>query len=219
LFEALLTLRMAERGRVPAPGKRLRSLLETELETASRGTRSAMTTHIALLRGVNVGDNMLKMERLRAMLADLGLADVRTYLQSGNALFEAKRAPADLAGMIERTVSGATRLPVSVIVRTPAQLQRVIAANPFAKEAGVAPKTVHVTFLAEVASKAGLAAIGRLQAGVDRWHAAASEIYLCCPNGYARTKLNNTALERALGVPATTRNWSTVTALHAMAVG
>lgn len=177
-----------------------------------------MTTHIALLRGVNVGNNMLKMERLRTILADLGLTDVRTYLQSGNALFEAKSAPADLAAKIERKVSEATRLPVSVIVRTPAQLQRVIAANPFAREAGTAPKTVHVTFLAGEASKAGIAAIGKLSAGPDRWQAAASEIYLCCPDGYARTKLNNTALERALGVRATTRNWSTVMALHAMAV-
>jgi uncharacterized protein (DUF1697 family) len=121
--------------------------------------------------------------------------------------------------MIERTVSEATRLPVSVILRTQAQLQRVIAANPFAKEAGAAPKMVHVTFLAGGASKAGLAAIGKLPAGADRWHAASSEIYLCCPDGYGRTKLNNTALEKALGVRATTRNWNTVTALHAMAVG
>jgi uncharacterized protein (DUF1697 family) len=178
-----------------------------------------MTTHIALLRGVNVGNNMLKMEHLRAMLAGLGFADVRTYLQSGNALFSAKGAPADLAAKIERKVSEATRLPVSVIVRTRAELQRVIAGNPFAKEAGTAPKTVHVAFLAGEASKAGIAAISRLSAGPDRWHAAASEIYLCCPDGYARTKLNNTALERALGVRATTRNWNTVMALHAMAVG
>jgi uncharacterized protein (DUF1697 family) len=176
-----------------------------------------MTTHIALLRGVNVGSNILKMENLRAMLADLGFANVRTYLQSGNALFDAEGAPADLAAMIERTVSQATRLPVSVIVRTPAQLQRVVAANPFAKEAGAAPKTVHVTFLAGEASKAGIAAIAKLQAGPDRWRATGSEIYLCCPDGYARTKLSNTALEKALGVRATTRNWSTVMALHAMA--
>jgi uncharacterized protein (DUF1697 family) len=69
-----------------------------------------------------------------------------------------------------------------------------------------------------MAPKAATAAIGKLQSGGDRWHAAGSEIYLCCPDGYGRTKLNNTALERALGVRATTRNWSTVTALHAMAM-
>jgi uncharacterized protein (DUF1697 family) len=176
-----------------------------------------MVTHIALLRAVNVGSNMLKMEHLREMLAELGFADVKTYLQSGNVLFRSKGTPAQLAAKIEKRVSEATRRPVSAIVRTPAQLQRVIAANPFAKEAGAAPKTVHVTFLAGVVSEPGIAAIGKLPSGADRWHAAGSEVYLCCPGGYGRTKLNNSALERALGLRATTRNWRTVTALHAMA--
>jgi uncharacterized protein (DUF1697 family) len=178
-----------------------------------------MITHIALLRAVNVGGNMLKMVHLREMFTELGFGEARTYLQSGNVLFSAKGAPAQLAAMIEERVSGATRLPVLVIIRTPAQLQRIIAASPFATEAGLAPKTVHVTFLAGTVPKAAAAAIGKLQPGADRWHAAGSEVYLWCPDGYGRTKLNNTALERALGVRATTRNWSTVTALYAMAVG
>jgi uncharacterized protein (DUF1697 family) len=175
-----------------------------------------MISHIALLRGVNVGGNMLKMERLRATFAELGFEGATTYLQSGNVLFGAKGAPADLAAMIEKKVSEATRLPVSVIIRTPAELKRIIAASPFLKDAGVEPKTLHVTFLAGAASQAGLAALGKLQSGRDRWHAAGAEVYLCCPTGYGRTKLNNTALERALNVRATTRNWNTVTALHAM---
>ena len=177
-----------------------------------------MITHIALLRAVNVGGNMLKMEHLREMLADLGLTDVKTYLQSGNVLFSAKDTPAKLSARIEKRLSEATRLPVSVIVRTPDELQGIIAANPFAREAAAAPKTVHVTFLAGAAPKAAAAAIGKLPAGEDRWHVASSEIYLCCPGGYGRTKLNTMALERVLGRRATTRNWSTVTALHAMAV-
>jgi uncharacterized protein (DUF1697 family) len=177
-----------------------------------------MITHIALLRAVNVGGNMLKMDHLRELLADLGLKDVKTYLQSGNVLFSAKGAPAKLSARIEERVNEVTRLPVSVIVRTPDELRRIIAANPFAGEAAAAPKTVHVTFLADAAPKAAAAAIGKLRAGEDRWHVASGEIYLCCPGGYGRTKLNNMALERVLGLRATTRNWSTVTALHAMAV-
>lgn len=178
-----------------------------------------MITHIALLRAVNVGGNMLKMERLREMLAELGFTDVRTYLQSGNVLFAAKGAPARVSAAIEKRLSEATRLPVSAIVRTPDELQRIVAANPFAKEASVAPKTVHVTFLAGDAPKGAAAAIGKLKAGTDRWHVAGREVYLCCPDGYGRTKLNNTALERALDLRATTRNWSTVTALYTMAAG
>jgi len=175
--------------------------------------------YIALLRGINVGANTLKMEHLRQLLAELGFADAKTYLQSGNVLLSANRSAADTAALLEKSVSAATRLPVTVILRTPAQVARVIAANPFAAEAAALPKTVHVTFLASPPSKAGLTAVGKLQAGEDRWHAAGSEVYLHCPNGYGRSKLVNTALERALGLRATTRNWSTVTALHAMAVG
>ncbi|HEX6001011.1 MAG TPA: DUF1697 domain-containing protein [Hyphomicrobiaceae bacterium] len=176
-----------------------------------------MISHIALLRGVNVGGNMLKMERLRAVFAELGFAGALTYLQSGNVLFTAEAPAADLAGRIAQAVSAETRLPVSVILRTPAQWRRLIAANPFAREAETAPKTVHVTFLASAPAPAGLAAIGKLNEGTDRWHAAGSEIYLHCPNGYGRSKLVNTALERALGLRATTRNWSTVMALREMA--
>jgi uncharacterized protein (DUF1697 family) len=181
----------------------------------------AMTTHIALLRGVNVGNNALRMEHLREMLAGLGFGEVRTYLQSGNALFSAQGTPGSLAAAIERAVSEATRLPVSVVVRTPAQLKRLIAANPFLKESDGETKALHtalhVTFLPAAAPKAGIAALDKIRAGGDRWHVAGAEVYLFCPDGYARSKLNNAALERALGVRATTRNWNTVTALCAMA--
>jgi uncharacterized protein (DUF1697 family) len=177
-----------------------------------------MITHINLLRAVNVAGNILKMEDLRKLLSELGFADVKTYLQSGNVLFRAVGAPAQLAAMIETRLREATRLPVSVIVRTPAQLQRIIASNPFAEEAAEAPKTVHVTFLAGSVPKAAVAQIGKLRSGRDRWHAEGSEVYLWCPDGYGRTKLSNTALERALGVRATTRNWNTLKVLHAMAI-
>src|SRR5262245_19153502 len=107
-----------------------------------------MTSYIALLRGINVGDNMLKMEQLRKILADIGIADARTYLQSGNVVLGAEGTAADVAALIESKVSEVTRLPVSVIVRTPAQWRRIVAGNPYAKEAAALPKTVHVTFLA-----------------------------------------------------------------------
>lgn len=175
-----------------------------------------MTSHIALLRGINVGNNPLKMERLHTIFAELGFADVRTYVQSGNVLFSAKGTPAHLSGVIEKKLHGETRLPVSVIVKTPAQLKRIIDANPFLKDAGVDPKTLHVVFLAKAAPKAGLAALAAVESGTDRWLAAADVLYLHCPNGYGRTKLNNGALEKKLAMRATTRNWNTVKTLYKM---
>jgi len=178
-----------------------------------------MTTHIAFLRGVNVGANTLKMERLRALFAELGFTDARTYVQSGNMLFTAAGPPVRLEPTIERKLAGETRLPVSVLVRTQAQLKRIIDANPFLKETGVDPKKLHVTFLAGERSKPGLAALGDVRSGADRWQAAGDVIYLHCPGGYGRTKLNNTAIERLLSTRATTRNWNTVKALNDMCGG
>jgi uncharacterized protein (DUF1697 family) len=175
-----------------------------------------MTTHIALLRGINVGSNTLKMERLRALFAELGFADARTYVQSGNVLFTASGPARALAAQIEGRLVGEARLPVAVLVRTPAQLGRLIDANPFLKEPGIDAKKLHVTFLAGRATKAGLAALGTVQSGADRWRAAGEEVYLHCPDGYGRTKLNNTAIERLLATRATTRNWNTVRALYEM---
>jgi uncharacterized protein (DUF1697 family) len=176
-----------------------------------------MTIYIALLRGINVGRNMLKMEQLRKILAEAGFSDAKTYLQSGNVVFRAQGSAPKVAGLIEQQVSALTRLPVTVLLRTSAQLQRVVAGNPFTKEAAALSKTVHVTFLAGTAPKSGLAAIGKIEAAADRWQAAGSQVYLHCPNGYGRSKLVNSALERALGMRATTRNWATVTALLGMA--
>lgn len=175
-----------------------------------------MTTHIALLRGINVGGNTLRMERLRALFAELGFDGARTYVQSGNVLFTAARPPAGLAALIEGRLVRETRLPVCVLIRTPAQLKRIVAANPFLKEPGIDARKLHVTFLAGRAPKSGLAALGAVKGGADRWHAAGEEIYLHCPDGYGRSKLSNAAIERMLATRATTRNWNTVRALYEM---
>jgi uncharacterized protein (DUF1697 family) len=175
-----------------------------------------MTTHIALLRGINVGGNTLRMERVRALFAELEFAAVRTYVQSGNVLFAAARPSAGLAALIEGRLAQETRLPVCVLIRTPAQLKRIVAANPFLKEPGIDARKLHVTFLAGRAPKRGLAALGAVNSRADRWHPAGEEIYLHCPDGYGRSKLNNSAIERLLATRATTRNWNTVRALCEM---
>jgi uncharacterized protein (DUF1697 family) len=106
---------------------------------------------------------------------------------------------------------------VSVLVRTPTQLDRIVAANPFLQESGIDTAKLHVTFLAARPSKPGIAALAGVQSGADRWRAVGTEVYLHCPGGYGRSKLNNTAIERLLARRATTRNWATVTTLCEMA--
>jgi uncharacterized protein (DUF1697 family) len=93
-------------------------------------------------------------------------------------------------------------------------MARVAATNPFLQEPGIDHARLAVVFLNRAPGRAAWRALG---AGCDRFHPAGTEIYLHCPTGFARTKLTNNAVEKALAVRATSRNWNTVTKLAAMA--
>jgi len=167
-----------------------------------------MAIYIALLRGVNVGGNTLKMERLRELCAALGAKNARTYVQSGNLVFEAQQTASHWAQTLERKLAGESRLPVSVMVRTAAEMARVRVGNPFLKEKGIEFARLAVTFLQQAPSKAALDALGALEIGSERFFHAGKEIYLHCPNGFADSKLYS--LDKVLKQRTTTRNWNTV---------
>jgi uncharacterized protein (DUF1697 family) len=176
-----------------------------------------MPTYIAMLRGVNVGGNMIKMDRLREIWARLGLKNIRTYIQSGNVIFDTPEPPSKWFGAIEKKLARETRLPVVVIVRTAAELKKVIDANPFLKQPGIDRSKLHVTFLGAAVAKDILKKSGNLASGPDELRVLGKEAYLHCPEGYGNTKLHNTALEKLLSARATTRNWNTVNKLYEMA--
>jgi uncharacterized protein (DUF1697 family) len=178
-----------------------------------------MNAYIALLRGVNVGGNTLKMERLREVCAELGMKNARTYVQSGNVVFEAQGTAGRWAEALEKRLAGEARLPVSVIVRTAGELGRVIDANPFINERGIDSTRLHVTFLQRKPARAAIAGLDGLKAGTDRFRCLGTEIYLHCPNGYGDSKLTNNVFEKVLAVRATTRNWNTVNRLYEMCSG
>jgi uncharacterized protein (DUF1697 family) len=170
-----------------------------------------MPTYIALLRGINVGQNLLKMERLRELCAQIGMKNVRTYVQSGNVVFEADGAASKWAQALERKLAGETRLPVTVLVRTADEMKKVLAGNPFAKEKGIDFARVGVVFLRQAPPEATLKKMRAVDIGNERFHSAGREIYIHCPDGFARTKLYS--LDKILAQQTTTRNWNTVTKL------
>lgn len=178
-----------------------------------------MPAYIALLRGVNVGGNPLKMEGLRQACEGLGLQQVRTYLQSGNIVFTSPLPAAQLARLLKAKIDAQTVRPVPVVLRTAAEMGRIAARNPFLGRKGVAEDKLHVTFLGGSPVKPDTARLDQLAGTRDQHHLAGREIYLHCPINYGDTKLSNAALEKALGVSATTRAWATVSALLAMAGG
>jgi uncharacterized protein (DUF1697 family) len=177
-----------------------------------------MTSYVALLRAVNVsGQNKLAMADLRAHLSSAGYRDVTTYVQSGNVVFHAaSTSEPKLAGALEREIREAFGLTVTVLVRTRDQLREVRSTNPFVKR-GAAPESLHVTFLATKPSAAQVKELAAKPVGPDQAIVRGREIFLACPGGYGRTKLNNAFFERQLGLRATTRNWKTVTKLLELA--
>lgn len=175
-----------------------------------------MPVYVAMLRGVNVGGNPLKMDWLREACSELGFKDVRTYLQSGNVVFSARLGAEAAAKKLKGKIDGQTRLPVPVVVRTADDMARVVLQNPFLKQKGIDATKLHVTFLEQASLKPDIARLDRLAGTRDQYRLARREVYLHCPINYGQTKLSNGAIEKVLG-PATTRNWTTVTTLSAMA--
>lgn len=176
-----------------------------------------MPAYVAMLRGVNVaGHYSIKMEQLRGLCDGLGFQKVETYVQSGNIVFQAKTGnSAFLSKRIGESILDSFGFETPVIVRTSNEMENVIANNPFLKEKDVDSSKLHVTFLQEAAQKSSVKTLEKLATSQEKFYPVSREIYLYCPEGYGRTKLSNNAIEKALSVTATTRNWRTIyTLLH-----
>ncbi|MGA3212491.1 MAG: DUF1697 domain-containing protein [Terriglobales bacterium] len=176
-----------------------------------------MSTYVALLRGVNVSGVVLKMDRVRELWAGLGFKEVRTYLQSGNVIFLAADPPAKWLTAIEKKIADTMGRQVAVIVRTPADLKSVIEKNPYKARTGIEPSRLAVAFLNGIPLKNAAQGLERFCSGGEEFHVAGREIFLYCPNGLGSTKLTNNAIEKALAVKATSRNWNTINKLHELA--
>ncbi|MCU1449459.1 MAG: hypothetical protein JWP02_1629 [Acidimicrobiales bacterium] len=181
----------------------------------------ALKRYVAMLRGINLGShNRVAMPALRDLFEALGFDDVSTYVQSGNVVFTAgpKKDTSKLAADIGRRIKKDFGLDVTVVVRTASELKKVLGDNPFLA-GGKDPTTLHVTFLTETPATAKAKALTAEEWPPDSVKIKRSEVYLHCPNGYGRTKLQNAFLEKRLGTRGTTRNWKTVTKLAELASG
>ena len=153
------------------------------------------------LCGINVGGkNKLPMAKLVALFEELGCEDVQTYIQSGNVVFEA---------------SAGLALPVQL--RSAWELRRALRTHPLAT-GGVEVSSLHVMFLADRPSAARIKKLDPDRSPGDRFTVIGREIYLCCPNGIARTKLTNAYFDTALRTVCTIRNWRSAQKLLALAM-
>jgi len=161
---------------------------------------------------VNVGGkNKVPMTELRALVESLGHSDVVTFIQSGNIVFTARRAIT--ASSLERAITDHFGIDVTVVLRTPSELDKVVAGNPFAR-ADIAK--VHVGFMANEPASAALAKLDTARFAPDEVAVRGRELYYFLPNGMGRTKLPP-YVDRQLKTPTPVRNWNTLTKLVALA--
>lgn len=177
-------------------------------------------TYIAMLRGINVGPHKrMKMEKLRASCAGLGFAEVKTYIQSGNVIFQApKLSPSALSKKLGECIVKDFGFSAEVISRSREEMKAIIDDNPFAKERGIDLSKLHVLFLSEPASATALKKLQALTLAPDRIHFSGKEIFFYFPNGVSGSSLWKHPLDRVLSLPVTMRNWRTVTTLYQMAM-
>lgn len=177
-----------------------------------------MTNKIALLRGINVGGRRLLMADLRRELEELGLEAVRTYIQTGNAVFRTASAETpDLADAIAGAIEEGHGFRPRVLVLDAADLRRAMDENPF-PDAETDPKRLHLYFLAAEPTDVDVPALEEAATDSERFHVGKRVVYLHTPDGFGRSTLAG-QIERRVGVPATARNWRTVLKLREMVDG
>jgi uncharacterized protein (DUF1697 family) len=171
---------------------------------------------VALLRGINVGRaKRVAMADLRALVTKLGYGDVRTLLNSGNVIFTSRAGtPGAAAARIERAMTVRLGVSARVMVLAAAELDGVVAANPLGKVARD-PSRLLVAVLAKPADRRRLQPLVKQDWASERLALGARVAYLWCPQGMIKSALAQ-AVAKALGDAVTTRNWATLTKLHAL---
>lgn len=176
-----------------------------------------MTKYIALLRGINVGGkNKLPMKALTTTLTEAGYSDVKTYIQSGNVVFhhngeDTRSLATDIASLIHNEHG----FEPAVLVLTVTAFENAMKANPF-RDAEEEPATLHLSFLDHRPVAPDLDKLNSLKAATERFELQDQVFYLHAPDGIGRSKLA-AQVEKALGVPATARNWRSVQKILEMA--
>lgn len=173
-----------------------------------------MKKYIALLRGINVGGKAkLKMADLKLLFEDLGFEAVATYIQSGNVVFAAKNGKG-LEEKISKEIKSKFGYEVPVLVKTAAEIEKIVKDCPFEKDKKEAS---YFVLLKKPPQKELVKAAEQLNYPDEEFVITDECVYLYCATGYGKAKLNNNLFEKKLKVSATTRNYRTLLKLVEMA--
>jgi uncharacterized protein (DUF1697 family) len=170
-----------------------------------------MPRYIALLRAINVGGHVVKMDRLRALFEELGFEEVETFIASGNVIFRSPvRSPEKLEAEIEAHLKAALGYEVSTLIRSGAELASVVAHRAFPEKSLAGGGTLYVSFLQREPAREQQEKLLALATPTDEFHLHGRELYWLAHEGMGNSKLTMTKLEKAAGTRMTARNLTTV---------
>ena len=173
-----------------------------------------MPVHVALLRAINVGGTgKLPMADLRAICTGLGFSDVATYIQSGNVVFDAGCSPAEAEAAIEALIRKQHGYDAPAIVRTRAQWAKYPGANPFADAARDTPNYLLMLIAKEKIKVDAAEAIQARAASGEQVRKVGETLWIHFPAGSGTSKITPALIDKAVGSPATSRNYRTVCTL------
>lgn len=180
-----------------------------------------MTIYIALLPGINVGGkNIIKMAELRSSFEELGLSDVKTYIQSGNIIFKSREDEKSLREKIEYKIKEVFKISLTVILRTAKELEQIIYNCPFSEEEILEAEeesereSLYVAFLLHGPSQDKIEYLNNYRGERDKHHIEGRQVFLLFYNSIRNSKLARNL--QKLDVPLTTRNWKTISKLYAL---
>lgn len=173
------------------------------------------STYLGLLRGINVGGHhKLPMADLRALLTALGWSRVRTYIQSGNAIFEATDSPAVVEARLEQAIKRTFGLAVPVLVRTATAWSTYAAGNPFSSAVKTEPNRVLLALAKQPLPADAADVLQERGTRGERIVQVEDALWIHFPQGIAQSRLTSALLDRVAGSPVTARNWLTVVKLR-----
>ncbi|CAM4095221.1 DUF1697 domain-containing protein [Flavobacterium weaverense] len=177
-----------------------------------------MTTHLALLRGINVsGHSMIKMDALKTTLENIGFRNVETYIQSGNVFVDSEEENAAAVGFkIKQEIFKIFGHEVPVVVIGKADLEACFKNNAYLKEQEVDTKKLYVAFISTTLSSTSMNDLRISQFKPDEASIDGNKIFIKYAVGAGKTRFDQKYIEKKLNVIATIRNWNTVTQLLKM---
>jgi uncharacterized protein (DUF1697 family) len=184
-------------------------------------TSARVRRAIALLRAVNVGGRSVQMAALKTMVSDLGYGQPRTLLQTGNIVFDLdagrREKAADIEQRLEHEITARAGLQSDVFVRSVAEWDDAIAANPFPNAATADPAHLVMVTLKAAPRSPAVAALRASIRGREEVTALGRHLYVVYPDGIGTSRLTGSSIERTLSTRGTARNWNTVLKLAALA--